>query len=226
MAGLIVLCGGNEFEDESISLNKAMLAAVKGKKPRLLVLPIASTDNPRKATKRGVGYFNKIGTWAESTMIVNAETANDPAMSAPMETADIIFLTDGNPFDAVEGLASSEALAKLTRAWDKGAVLAASGAAAMALCDHYWDSGNWEKGLGVLKGIVVIPHYEHVAGRFSPERLRQNLPEGYTILGLDDSTGVLISAQQVKVAGPEVVTVIGPEGEQEYTEGQSFQLGD
>src|SRR5689334_15004381 len=155
-----MLCGGNEFEEESNSLNKALLDAVKGKKPRLVVLPIAATDNPRKAIKQGVNYFNKIGAWAESIMIVDADTANVPETSAPMETADIIYLTDGNPADALEGLAGSEALAKLIRAWGKGTIIAASGAAAMVLCDYYWDSGAWEKGLGVLKGIVVIPHYE------------------------------------------------------------------
>jgi hypothetical protein len=94
----------------------------------------------------------------------------------------------------------------------------------MALCDYYWDSGAWEKGLGMLKGIVVIPHYEHIAGRFSPERLRENLPEGYTLIGLDDSTGIIIDGQQAQVAGPEVVTVIGVNGEQEYIEGKTFQL--
>ncbi len=224
MTGLVVLCGGNEFEEESDSLNKALLDAVKGKKPRLVVLPIAATQNPRKATKQGVNYFNKIGAWAESMMISDAATANAPEMSAPMETADIIYLTDGNPADAVEGLANSEALAKLIRAWNKDVIIAASGAAAMVLCDYYWDSGAWEKGLGVLKNIVVMPHYEHIAGRFSPERLRQNLPEGYILVGLDDSTGVIINGQQARVAGPEVVTVIGASGEQEYTAGQSFNI--
>ncbi len=108
MTGLVVLCGGNEFEEESDSLNKALLDAVKGKKPRLVVLPIAATQNPRKATKQGVNYFNKIGAWAESMMISDAATANAPEMSAPMETADIIYLTDGNPADAVEGLAKAD----------------------------------------------------------------------------------------------------------------------
>src|ERR1041385_3599127 len=96
VAGLVVLCGGNEFEEESNSLNKALLDVVKGKKPRLVVLPIAATANPRRAIKQGVNYFNKIGAWAESMMIVDAETANVPETSAPMETADIIYLTDGN----------------------------------------------------------------------------------------------------------------------------------
>ena len=157
-------------------------------------------------------------------MIADAATANDPTESAPMESAHIVYLTDGNPLDAVTNLAGSEALAKLGRAWQRGVVLAASGAAAMALCDLYWDSGVWEKGLGLLKGIVVLPHHEFLAGRFSADRLRQDLPAGYLILGLDNAMGLIIDGQRASVVGPETVTVYRAGGEQDYSGGDRFDL--
>jgi cyanophycinase-like exopeptidase len=221
----VVLNGGNEFSEESDALNKALLRLVRKNKPRVLIVPVAAIDNPRKAGRGGVGYFNALRAEAELAMITDRATADDPAMSAPMETADVIYLTDGNPASAVAILADSEALARIGRAMDRGAVLAASGAAAMALCDVYWDSGVWEKGLGLLKGFVVLPHYEYVAGRFSPDRLRKDLPSGYVILGLDDSTGVIIEGQQARVVGPGSVTVFDASAEREYEDGQTLALG-
>ena len=224
MAGSVILSGGNDFSPEGNALVKAVLSLARQPDPRLIVVPVAATDNPRRAARNSTGAFSALGAKAEPVLIADAATANDPTESAPLESAHIVYLTDGNPLDAVTILAGSEALAKLGRAWQRGVVLAASGAAAMALCDLYWDSGVWEKGLGLLKGIVVLPHHEFLAGRFSAARLRQDLPAGYLILGLDNAMGVIIDGQQASVVGPEAVTVYRAEGEQEYADGDRFDL--
>jgi cyanophycinase-like exopeptidase len=221
----VVLIGGNEFAEESDALNKAILRLAGKAAPRVLIVPVAATDNPRKAARSGVGHFNALRAASDAAMITDRGTADDPVASAPMETADVIYLTDGNPASVVEILGDSEALAKLRRALERGSVLAASGAAAMALCDLYWDSGVWEKGLGVVKGIVVLPHYEFIAGRLSPDRLRQDLPSGYTILGLDDSSGAIIDGPQARAAGRGMVTVFEAATEHEYEDGNTFALG-
>ncbi len=221
----VVLSGGNEFSRESDALNRAMLGLVKQPTPRILVVPTAaSADNPRKAVKSGLGYLSSLNVRAEELMITDRHTSNDQALAATMETAHVIYLTDGNPLSVVEILSDSAALVKMRRAWSRGAILAAGGASGMALCDYYWDSGVWEKGLGLLKGIVVLPHYEYVVGRVTPDRLRQELPGGYTVLGLDDTTGVIVTGQNARVYGPEIVTVYSADSEQEYTEGGSFTL--
>lgn len=225
MPGAIVLNGGNEFTAESNALNQAMLGMTQPRPvaPQLVIVPMGA-DNPRKAAQQGIRYFRSFGIQAESMLFPDAAAANVATLSAAMESADAIYLTDGNPLDAVRILTGTEALAKLRHAWERGAVIAASGAGAMALCDLYWDSGIWEKGLGLLKGIAVIPHHGLVVGRFSGERLRQGLSPEYAVLGLDDATGVVISGQQAHVYGPETVTVYRPGEEQEYTSGGSFLL--
>ena len=223
MPGAIVLNGGNEFAAESNVLNKAMLDLTSRRPVQLVVVPMGA-NNPRKAAQQGIRYFRMFGLQAESILFPDAAAANVATLSAAMESADVIYLTDGNPLDAVRIFADTEAFAKLRRAWERGVIIAASGAGAMALCDLYWDSGVWEKGLGLLKGIVVIPHHELVAGRFSGERLRQGLPPEYAILGLDDATGVIITEQQARVYGPEVVTVYRPGQEQDCNDGDSFTL--
>jgi cyanophycinase len=191
--------------------------------PRVIVLPTAA-DNPRKAALQAVGALNALGAKAVPVMIADAASANDPAASAALERAQIVYLTSGNPLTLVETLKGTEALARLQYAWANGVMLAASGAGAMALCDYYWDSSFWEKALGVLKGMVVLPHHEMIAGRFDGARLRAGLPAEYTLLGIDEQTAALITEQEVEVLGAGDVTVYRADSEQAYSGGQTFQL--
>lgn len=201
-----------------------MLRQSRERVPTLVIIPVAATDNPRKSVKAGVRYFDSLGARTEYAMVVDADTADLGGQAAAVERADVIYLSDGNPFDAVKGLRNTEALGKILTVWHAGGVLAGCGAGAMALCERYWDSGVWEQGLGVLSGIAVLPHHQAITGRFSAERLRQGLPSDTLILGLDDATGVLINGPEVRVVGPGVVTLYRAESETDYTDGQSFTL--
>lgn len=224
MAGSVLLCGGNEFERESTPLNQAALHLIRRKPPRVVVLPVA-TDNQRKVSRAGINYFSALNASVEASMIADKAAAQDPVISASFESTDMVYITDGNPLALVETLEGTEALKKLAHYWQAGLILAASGAAAMALCDLYWDSGTWEKGLGVLKGVAVMPHYEYVIGRFSPARLRESLPPEYTLLGLDDSTGVLVIGKEARIIGPNMVTVYRADLlELDYEDATSFML--
>ncbi len=220
----LMLSGGAEFTPESNALDRAMLRQSSERVPIVVIVPVAATDNPRKVVKPGVRYFDSLGARAGYAMVVDAQTADMGGQAAEVERANVIYLPDGSPLDAVNGLRGTHALAKMLTAWHSGAVLAGVAAGAMALCEYYWDSGNWETGLGLLTGITVLPHHEIVSARFSPERLRRDLPVNTVILGLDDATGVLINGAQVRVVGPGVVTIYRSDTETDYTDGQSFAL--
>jgi len=229
MPGTVALCGGNEFEPDNVSFNRAALRAAKANRPQVVILPVASADNPRKAARAGVATLTGLGARVEAILIADRAMANDPLLAAPIETAQVVYLPDGNPLAAVQTLRETETLAHLVYRWQQGAVLAASGAAAMALCDFYWDSGVWEPGLGLLKNISVLPHHEHIAGRFSPDRLLQNLPKGITLIGLDASTGILLDGLLATVHGQQEVTRYRSHDDEpleatiEFTDGESFR---
>ncbi|SRR5260221_9740715 len=226
MPGTVVLSGGDEFSPRSQPLNEALLRLTGKPEPHVVIVPIAA-DNPGKVARTGIYCLSALGAHVEWTM-TDSESVSDRA-SVPLtsiETAHALFLPDGNPLSAITGLTKTEALAKIRRTWDRGAVLAASGAGAMALCDLFWDSGEWEQGLGLLKGIVILPHYELMIGRFSAERLRRDLPDSYTILALDTAMGVVIQAaqQECSVLGPDFVTVHRAGQTEEFSNGQGFSL--
>ncbi len=233
MARPVVLSGGAEFAPESNPLDRALLRLSGQRSPHVVIVPVAAVNNPRRAVRSGVRYFDALGARAEYVMVVDADTADLGGHAADLEHAHIIYLTDGSPLDTVTGLQGTETLSILRRAWESGMVLAACGAGAMALCEFYWDSGIWEPGLGLLTGFVVLPHHEIVSARFTPERLRKDLPKHLLILGLDDATGVLLNdlshaadahSTQARVVGPGSVTVYRADIQTEYTDGQTFLL--
>src|SRR5512133_201017 len=102
MAGSVLLSGGNDFSPEGSALIKAIFRLAHKQQPRFVVVPAAATDNPRKASRNSTGAFNALGGLGEIAMITDAVTANEPVVSAAMESTDVIYLTDGNPFDAVQ----------------------------------------------------------------------------------------------------------------------------
>jgi cyanophycinase-like exopeptidase len=227
LAGSVVICGGSEFEPDSLPVSRAILQLIKRKDQRVSIIPVAA-DNPRKVAKNGLGHFRSLNVTAETILASDSDALNDSAISTLIETTHVIYLSDGNPLDAVEMLGGTETYQKVTHFWNTGTILAASGSSAMALCDYYWDSGSWERGLGLFKGIVVVPHFQYIMGRFSAERFFKDLPEGYVIIGIEDSTAVVITDQKARVVGTDTVNVYqrqnGEIKEDELTDGNSFSL--
>ena len=52
MTGPVVLCGGSEFEEASIPLNRAVLRLVAKKQPRIAIVPIV----PNRGVVTALGY--------------------------------------------------------------------------------------------------------------------------------------------------------------------------
>jgi hypothetical protein len=85
----------------------------------------------------------------------------------------------------------------------------------MALGEWTWTRAGGRPGLGVVRGLVVAPHFEGVARRrWEEERTALGRPD-LGILGLDERTGVLSaggagSTTAWRVAGAGRATWIGP----------------
>ena len=100
-------------------------------------------------------------------MVLNATDANDEALIAAADEADVIYLTGGNPAHLLDTLAGSRLAAALRAALHRGAIVAGSSAGAMALGDRMRFRGEWSEALGLARGVAVLPHHE----RSDPERV-------------------------------------------------------
>jgi len=223
MAGLIALVGGGEFRRNCQPMDRALLARL-GKRPKVVILPTAAArENPSLAAENGVRYFRQLGAPAEAAMIIDAETAKQPALATPVKNADLIYFTGGDPVYLLETMRDSLAWKTVQKALERDRILAGSSAGAMMLGEQMWAPGDgWREGLGLVPHIAVIPHHASLASRWDATRMRASLPEGVTLVGIDEATA--LAGPPWQVLGPGEVAVYDGDHPSIFKDGQSVPL--
>ncbi len=207
MSGAIALVGGDEFRPGCEEMDRAVLEASGVASPTLLVLPTAAAwENPALAAANGVRHFAALGADASALMVTEPSHANDAGLLAPLESADMVYLTGGSPAHLLDVLSGSLLLERLLAAHGRGAVLAGSSAGAMALGEWMRFRG-WRRALGVVPGVAVLPHHERADPDIVAAELAESAPEGVAALGVDGKTGCLGQAGAWRVVGDGNVTV-------------------
>lgn len=229
MRSYLIFSGGDAFSPNSREMDYAWLQVIKRhhRRPRLVVVPVAEVQNPGKIARVAASYYKDLGTFAEFTMITNQLTANTLMQYDILDKVEAICFTDGSPFDMVEQLQGTHTEEALRRTLEeRKAAVMGTGASAMALSAFYWFDNGWEKGLGIAPHLAILPHHEYVQMRFSPERLMADLPEGITLLGIDEATAVICHPEgHYEVVGRDTVTVYrSVEQQDEYASGATFTL--
>jgi cyanophycinase-like exopeptidase len=165
---------------------------------RIVILPTAAgRGRPDRAAAIGQAAFERRAAAngrravIEVARVVDAASAVEPAAVERLANADLIHLPGGDP-DLVPGtLAGSPALAALETAWRRGAVIAGASAGAMGLAEWTWTSGGGIRGLALVAGLAVVPHYDDIRRTSWQTALDQLAPGGIGYLGLDERTGVI-----------------------------------
>jgi cyanophycinase-like exopeptidase len=165
---------------------------------RVVILPTAAgRGRPDRAAATGQTAFERraaVGggrVAVEVARVVDPASAGDPAEVERLLNADLIHLPGGDP-DLVPGvLAGSPALAAIETAWGRGAVVAGASAGAMALAEWTWTPGGGIRGLGLVGGLAVVPHYDDIRRTSWQVTLDELAPGGIGYLGLDERTGVI-----------------------------------
>jgi cyanophycinase len=201
-----------------------VLAATGAERPRVVILPTAAAHyNPSKAASNGVRYFSDLGADASSMMVLGKEEAGDEALLAPVDTADVIYLSGGDPSHLLETLRGSILANRLQRALERGAVLAGSSAGAMVL-GSWMRFREWTPALGILAGLAVLPHHEGSEPDAVARELEGNAPADTTVIGIDSETCCLGSADGWQALGPGAVTVYTQGRWRRYRSGESVPL--
>jgi cyanophycinase len=222
MPGLIILMGGNEFRPECEAMDRLLLARI-GTNPRAVILPTAAAhENPGLAAENGIRHFNRLGARAEAAMVVDSATAQDGKWLGLIQNADLIYLAGGDPLYLLETLRHSAAWETALEVWKSGRTLAGSSAGAMVLGGQMWAPGKgWHEGLGLLPGFAIIPHHARLAKLWNAGRMRSSLPEGFTLIGIDEATALF--GPPWEVIGPGKVAVYKRDSPEFYTQGQFIE---
>ncbi|HEX3054019.1 MAG TPA: hypothetical protein VHP83_25415 [Aggregatilineaceae bacterium] len=229
MLGYLVLHGGDAYNSQNKNLDHLVLQLIRRgrERVRLVVIPAAAIKNPEKEALDAVHYYKNLGTYPDYKMFIDQASANVQAEVDVLDKVEVIVLTDGSPIDTVERLKGTKVEAALRRAIEerKGEVIAA-GASAMAMGGVYWLDGEWEPGIGIAPHLAILTHHEHAQMRLDPERLLEKLPEGITLIGVDELTALICNPDgSYSAAGQgEVVVYRSVEQQDVYQAGQNFTL--
>jgi len=220
VTGTIALHGGGEFEPG----DEPFLAALLGAAPlhdrplRIAVVPTAAArGRPAVAAANGVAALRRVAgslgvaVEIEPVLVVDESSAADASLAARLEAADVIHLPGGDP-DLIPAIyPGSPAWTAMQRTLAGGAVLAGASAGAMALGGLTWTPASLVAGLGLVPGVVVVPHADERSWSPNLVRFGGDAPEGIGVLGLGERTGVLISdGEPWRVVGQGEVRWLAP----------------
>ncbi len=219
--GLVALHGGGEFHPGDERFLGAILEAAPrtARVVRAAVVPTAAArGRPAAAAEFGTRALGRIGAsleltvQAEAVAVVDAASADDPGLAALLAEADLIHFPGGDPDLIPAVLPGTAAWAGVLTALGRGAVLAGASAGAMALGSWTWTPGGVVQGLGVIPGIIVVPHADARSWADNLRRFGGMAPSGAAVLGIGERTGVLIRATGPwRVVGEAEVRWLPPE---------------
>ncbi|MGH9189414.1 MAG: Type 1 glutamine amidotransferase-like domain-containing protein [Acidimicrobiales bacterium] len=211
--GPLALVGGNEWQERCTF--DTQLWADSGAN-EVLVLPTAAAyEHPERAVAQAEQHFASFGAKATGLMVLRRTDAVSEANAAAVRASRFIYLSGGSPMHVRSVLKDSLVWQALVEAHEGGAVLAASSAGAMVLCDPMVDprGGAFTLGLGLVSQLALIPHHD----TWSEEKAKRTIhlaPRDVPIVAIDTQTAVLRhpdGSWRVEGAGTAVVFVNGSE---------------
>ena len=209
MSGEIALVGGNEFRTGCEDMDREIMRASGQNPARVLIIPTAAVTGPAKAANDGVIHFGSLGAEADQLMVLDKSQADDPVFIQPIDKAGAVYFTGGSPEHLLATLKESQLLKSILAAMTGGTVLAGSSAGAMVMGSLMRGPGDgkWVEALSIVPGTAVLPHHENSNPADTSLKLRDQVPDDLTLLGIDARTGCLGRPGNWRVVGFGKVTV-------------------
>jgi cyanophycinase len=218
--GTLALIGGGEWGEHHQALDRR-LSELSGSSD-IVVLPTAAAfEHPERVGETAARHFAPLGVSTQTLHVLNRRDAEDPAHAKTVEKASFVYLADGSPMHLRSVLKDSAVYDAMLAAFRRGAVIAASGAAATVLCDPMVDprGGAYTVGLGFVEGLAVFPYHGTAADHLL-QRSVELKPADAILVGIDTETALVREPGPAwSVAGAGVVTVYGSDGSTSYTAG-------
>lgn len=250
-SGETAAVGGRVFEALGRALPHGFRAAI-------LETPAGFELNSERVAGRIAAFAQlRLNNFSAQAEIVRARrrggpySTDDPAVTAPLLAADLIFAGPGSPTYAARQLAGSLAWDRIRARHALGAALVFASAGAIAVGRHVlpvyeiYKAGHdltWASGLDVFGPfgleLVIVSHWNNTdggveldttrcfVGRERFDELVGALPSQSTVVGLDEHTALTVDlfAGEARVTGQGRVTVMRGREEQAFADGESFDL--
>jgi cyanophycinase len=209
MTGTLALIGGGEFA-ATMEIDRELLERAPG--ADVLVLPTADAfEHPERSVERARAWFESLGATARGLDVLRRPDASDDVNVSAVRQSGFTYLVGDSPMHLRSVVKATPLWDALVAALRDGAVVAAAGPAAMALCDPMTDprGGAFTLGLGMARPMAVVPASE----TWSHDRLHRTLSLGlgFPVVSLPTATAVLRTPGGWEALGDVVVHLAGVE---------------
>jgi cyanophycinase-like exopeptidase len=179
----------------------------------------------------GVEHFTALGAEVEPVLVRDRFDADDVAHAQAIGEADLVYLSGGKPGHVSEALLGTAVGQALVAAHDRGATIAGCSAGAMTIASRHWDTRarrlfwplRWRAGLGLVRGAVVIPHYDAFPEAFAA-MIAFQAPRDLAVVGIDEETAIVGNDGAWQVRGRGRVTVWSGRHRERFRAGEVFRI--
>jgi len=223
--GPVALVGSGEFLDAMVAVDAGLL---EGRPRRAVIVPTAAAREGEERVaywlELGRRHYESMGVEPVALDVRTRRDAEDPATTALVEGAGLLYLSGGDPHHLSDTLRGSALWHAIVATWRRGAALAGCSAGAMALTsgapDNLLPTGGASRrapehprvanGLGLIGGLAVIPHFDQME-RWRPGALEWFAswqPEGTRLVGIEEQTALVAAGGRWQVQGTGAVWVL------------------
>jgi cyanophycinase len=225
--GIFALAGGAEFEPAMSALDQAILRRVVYQQCRVAILPTAVAPyRPDLAVLNAVRHFTSLGAEVRPVMVLTRSDAENYGLAEQLNGVDVIYLAGGDPWYLQNTLEATPVWDMIMEQYALGRIVVGSSAGAMVMGDVMWqrEQALWKSAFGLAGGIGVLAHLDE-ASKERVESLWGALPHGFTMIGIDTSTGLIVDSERgtAEVVGVGGVTLFGAQEAIRYNAPTTFE---
>lgn len=226
--GPLALLGSGEYTPAMDATDRLLLEAIGRPRPQVALIPTASgleEGSPERWNGMGERHFAQLGVTPLPVPLIERKDAFDAGVLDLLGQADLFYFSGGNPEYLIECLHETPAWAIITRRHAEGAGVAGCSAGAMMMGRHtlrvravaQGQPPRWIAALGLAESLVIMPHFDRMAGFVGPELFRQILtsaPAHTQLVGIDEETALvrLRPGAPWQVSGRQSVSLLAPDG--------------
>jgi cyanophycinase len=214
-SGPIALLGSGEFEPWAEEGERLMLSAATGD-GSVAIIPLASAPEGETYADwahKGLEHFNELGIPVRVIEVKERGDALKPEVFGQLEGASLTFFSGGNPAFLADAVTGTPLGAALLDALDRGAGLAGCSAGACLFGEAAPESVTdrieedlWVRGLRLLPGVWVVPHWDAL-GEDVREYFLARIPAAGVALGIDENTMLVRAVGRWSVHGEGTVFI-------------------
>lgn len=233
MTRILGLYGSGEFLPWAEPVDRLLIDRSSVKTDKVVILPLASAPEGDDVFDRwasmGIEHYRRIGADPVVLPIKTREDAMQPEHVEALEGAALVFFSGGNPGYCCRALPGTPFWEALLGKIEAGVSFGGCSAGAVMLGDTAPDVGEdltfeWVDGLRLLPRVVIGAHW-NMLDTYRPG-LRQDImtmiPEGITMLGVDEDTAAVGDGTTFTVYGTGGVEILPPD--KRFEAGDTFDV--